>query len=73
MIGEPDLSVGSPNDHEPITNDEAEALSDAAMAFANVGEDFKLPWNCDLDDEERGRFIGLLEACRAYHKAMVRP
>lgn len=47
------------------------ALSDAAFAFADYGIEFKLPWNCDLDDLERDRFTALLQACRAYHAAMV--
>lgn len=71
MIGDPDMSVGSPNDNEPVTSEEADALSDAAFAFANHGLEFKLPWNCDMDDLERDKFIALIEACRAYHQAML--
>lgn len=53
------------------TNTEKHALVDAASAFEDRGIDFRMPWECDLDDLERERYEALLAACRAYHKTMT--
>lgn len=50
---------------------EADALSDAAFAFADHGIEFRLPWNGDLDDLEGERYCALVRACRAYHLALT--
>lgn len=52
-------------------NIERHALVDAASAFDEHGIDFRMPWECDLDDLERERYQALLAACRAYHKTMA--
>lgn len=56
----------------PIANREADALSDAAFAFADRGIEYRLPWNCDLDDLEHGQFEAMVDACRAYHDALTK-
>ena len=53
-----------------LTLGESEALSDAAFAFVDYGEEIKLPWNCDLNDEEEFKFVGFVMAVRAYLSAM---
>jgi hypothetical protein len=53
-----------------LQENEADALSVAAFAFADRGIEFKLPWNGDMDDLEAERFEALLNACRAYARAM---
>lgn len=54
-----------------ITNQEGHALSEAVKAFDEHGIDFRLPWDCSLDDLEQERFEALVKACRAYHRAMA--
>lgn len=53
-----------------IDDAEKHALVEASCAFSDHGFEFPLPWEGDMDDEEKGRFDGLLKACRAYHKFM---
>ena len=53
---------------EPMS--EADALSEAAMVFADHGIEFCLPWNGDLDDLERERYEALVAACHAYVEAL---
>lgn len=55
----------------PKCDAEGNALAEAVEVFANHGIDFRLPWDCDLDDLERERFDALLAACRAYHRRMT--
>lgn len=54
-----------------MTDLEKHALVNAAAVFEEHGIDARLPWECDMDDLERGRYRAMLEACRAYHKTMV--
>lgn len=56
---------------EPLGDGEADALSDAAFAFADHGIEFRLPWNGNLDDLEGERYCALVRACRAYHRALT--
>lgn len=53
-----------------ITTKEKHALVEAVSAFERRGIDFRMPWECDMDDLERERFQALVEACRAYHSWM---
>lgn len=59
------------HDHEAPAMSEDDAISEAAMVFANHGIEFCLPWNGDLDDLERERYEALVEACRAYTAALA--
>ena len=46
-------------DAPPLTPADRAIVEAAAKGMAEHGMDIPLPWNGDLDDEERGRFDGL--------------
>ena len=49
---------------------EDDAISEAARVLRVYGIDIALPWDGDLDDLERERYEGLVEACHAYIAAL---
>lgn len=53
-----------------LSTKEKHALVEAASVFENHGVDFRMPWECSLDDLEAERFVALRDACRAYLGAM---